>query len=236
MQLYIKLNINHILIKSMVKIKLLLLALLFVAIPNFLWAYTKDKVVTFGELSYKVLVADGTPGVQPTLMFVGTTKTGHVDIPATVNDGNGITFKVTEIGAEGDYNCKNVTSVTMPESIVKIKDGSFSDSQITKIVIPKNVATIETNAWIKMSKNPECHVAPGNPNFESDDYGVLYTKGKKELRTVPYNIMSKVSGDTYTVNTTVTYITKGAFRDSENLKKIKLPTTLEKVDDFWLFR
>ncbi len=218
---------------SMVKIKLLLLALLFVAIPNFLWAYTKDKVVTFGELSYKVLVADGTPGVQPTLMFVGTTKTGHVDIPATVNDGQGITFKVTEIGSETGYNCKNVTSVKMPESIVKINDDSFSDSKITKIDIPKNVATIGTNAWIRLSKNPECRVAPENLNFESDENGVLYTKGKTELRTVPHNIMSKVGGDTYTVNTTVKYITKGAFRDSENLKKIKLPTTLEKVDDFW---
>ena len=217
----------------MVKIKLLLLALLFVAIPNFLWAYTKDKVVTFEGLSYKVLVADGTPGVQPTLMFVGTKKTGPVEIPAIVKDGKGITFKVTEIGAEAGYNCENVTSVIMPESIVKINDGSFSDSKITKIDIPKNVATIGTNAWIMMSKNPECHVASGNPNFESDENGVLYTKGKTELRTVPHNIMSKVGGDTYTVNTTVTYITKGAFRDSENLKKIKLPTTLEKVDDFW---
>ena len=216
----------------MVKIKLLLLALLFVAIPNFLWAYTKDKVVTFEGLSYKVLEEDG-HGKDPKLMFVGTTKTGHVDIPATVNDGRGITFKVTEIGAEGDYNCKNVTSVTMPESIVKINDGSFSDSQITKINIPKNVAEIEKNAWIKMSKNPECHVASENPKFESDENGVLYTKGKTELRTVPYNIMSKVNGDTYTVNTTVKYITKGAFRDSENLKKIKLPTTLEKVDEVW---
>ena len=219
MKLYIKLNINHILIKSMVKIKLLLLALLFVAIPNFLWAYTKDKVVTFGELSYKVLVADGTPGVQPTLMFVGTTKTGHVDIPATVNDGKGITFKVTEIGSETGYNCKNVTSVKMPESIVKINDGSFSESTITRIDIPKNVAEIQTNAWIRLPKNPECHVDSENPKFESDENGVLYTKGKTELRTVPYNIMSKVVGDTYTVNTTVKYITKGAFRDSENLKK-----------------
>ena len=85
----------------MVKIKLLLLALLFAAIPNFLWAYTKDKVVTFEGLSYKVLEEDG-HGKDPKLMFVGTTKTGHVDIPATVNDGRGITFKVTEIGAEGD--------------------------------------------------------------------------------------------------------------------------------------
>ena len=39
----------------MVKIKLLLLALLFVAIPNFLWAYTKDKVVTFGDSATKSL-------------------------------------------------------------------------------------------------------------------------------------------------------------------------------------
>lgn len=115
---------------------------------------------------------------------------------------------------------------------MKINDGSFAESTITRIDIPKNVAEIETNAWIRLSKNPECHVALENPNFESDQNGVLYTKGKTELRTVPSNIMSKVGGYTYTVNTTVTYITKAAFRDSENLKKIKLPTTLEKVDDF----
>lgn len=39
-----EININNI---NMRKTKLLLLALILTAIPNFLWAYTKDQIVSF---------------------------------------------------------------------------------------------------------------------------------------------------------------------------------------------
>ena len=48
---------------NMIKIKLLLLALLFMAIPKSLWAYTKDDIVPLGDHIYKVLVPEGTTGV-----------------------------------------------------------------------------------------------------------------------------------------------------------------------------
>jgi len=41
-----RININNINM-SMRKLKLLLLTLLLTAIPNFLWAYTKDQIVSF---------------------------------------------------------------------------------------------------------------------------------------------------------------------------------------------
>ena len=52
----------------MKKISFLLLALLLVAIPKSLWAYTKDQIVTFDNMTYKVIVATGN---KPTLMFLG---------------------------------------------------------------------------------------------------------------------------------------------------------------------
>ena len=65
------------------EIKLLLLALLLTAIPNFLWAYTKDQIVSFdGEQThYQVIQPDGKTGVQPTLRFLSTKKAGPLVIP-----------------------------------------------------------------------------------------------------------------------------------------------------------
>lgn len=208
--------------------KILLLALLFMVIPKNLWAYTKDQIVTFDNKTYKVLVPDG---ANASLMFVGTTLSGELVIPSKVNDNQGTTFTVTEVGEETNYDCKNVTSVKLPETIKKIGSGVFKDATLTKLDIPKSVEEISNTVWVAVAQNPECNVAPENPKFESDDKGVLYTKGKEELRTVPSNIMTKVSGDTYTVNTDVKSITVGAFAEAPNLKKIKLPAGLEKVGE-----
>ena len=213
---------------SMKKIKLFLWALLITAIPKSLWAYTPDEIVTFDNKTYKVLVPSG---ANASLMFVGTTLSGALVIPDKINDNKGTTFTVTEIGAEVNYDCKDITSITLPETIEKIGSGVFKDAQITKIYIPKSVKDISHTIWVTVSNIPEVKVHSENPYFESDANGVLYTIGKEELRSVPSNIMTKVTGDTYTIDSHVTSITVGAFAVAPGLKKIKLPTGLEKVEE-----
>ncbi len=65
------------------KIKLLLLVLLPMLIPNFLLAYTKDQIVSFDyeQTHYQVIQPDGTSGVQPTLRFLSTKNAGPLVIP-----------------------------------------------------------------------------------------------------------------------------------------------------------
>ena len=213
---------------SMKKIKLFLLALLITAIPKSLWAYTPDEIVTFDNKTYKVLVPSG---ANASLMFVGTTLSGALVIPDKINDNKGITFTVTEIGSEVNYDCKDITSITLPETIEKIGSGVFKDAKITKLDIPKSVQEISHTAWVVLPTMPEFKVHSENPYFESDEQGVLYTKHRVELRTVPSNIMTKVTGDTYTIDSHVTSITVGAFAVAPGLKKIKLPTGLEKVEE-----
>ena len=216
----------------MIKIKLLLLALLFMAIPKSMWAYTKDDIVTFGDHTYKVLVPEG-QGVQPTLMFVGTKVSGHLDIPPTVSDGAGVNFKVTEVGAHKDNNCKNVTSITLPETIERIGTTSFSEAKVSKITIPKNVAEIAPTAWLTMNVIPEFEVVTENHYFDSDSDGVLYTENKAELRAVPSSIATKTGSDKYTIDTNVKSIAKGAFHKNPGLKKVVLPPNLETVEEGW---
>ena len=213
---------------SMKKIKLFLLALLITAIPKSLWAYTPDEIVTFKNNIYKVLEPSG---ANASLMFVGTTLSGALVIPDKINDNKGITFTVTEIGSEVNYDCKDITSITLPGTIVKMGSGVFKDAKITKLDIPKSVRDISHTAWVALPTMPEFKVHSENPSFESDEKGVLYTKHRVELRTVPSNIMTKVTGDTYTIDSHVTSITVGAFAKAPDLKKIKLPAGLDKVED-----
>lgn len=214
----------------MKEIRFLLLALLLIAIPQSLWAYTKDQIVTFDNMTYKVLVATGN---KPTLMFLGTTKMGVLEIPATINDKQGTTFTVTEVSGDTRYPCKDVTSVKLPETIEKLGNVCFYGAKLTEINISKNVAEISHTAWAGLDAVPECKVDGANIHFDSDDNGVLYTEGKVELRSVPSNIVAKTGSNTYTVDPTVRSITIGAFSSNVGLKKIILPPNLEKVEEGW---
>ena len=214
----------------MKKIRFLLLALLLVAIPKSLWAYTKDQIVPFGDMTYKVLVPNGN---KPTLMFLGTTKSGALEIPAEVKDGAGTTFTVTEVAGDTRYPCKDVTSVKLPETIEKLGNVCFYGAKLTEINIPKNVAEISHTAWAGLDAVPECKVVTENTYFDSDANGVLYTEGKAELRSVPSNIATKTGNSTYTVNSAVTSIALSAFSSNPGLKKVILPPNLEKVEEGW---
>lgn len=210
----------------MKKIKLFLLTLLITAIPKSLGAYTVHQIVSFdgGQTHYKVLIASGP---NASLMFLGTKQQGRVEIPATIDDNKGITFTVTEIGFQAGYPCNGVTSVKLPETIVKINNDCFQGAKLTDLNIPKSVVVISEWAWSAMNEIPKCKVEDGNTKFESDDKGVLYTKEKKALRCIPSKIMSPGGSQTYTIDNAVDTICVNAFHNIFNLKKIVLPPNLK---------
>jgi len=212
------------------KIRFLLLALLLIAIPKNLWAYTVHEVVSFdnGKTYYKVLVPNGE---NASLMFLGTKITGALEIPATINDEKGTTFKVTEVGFQSGYTSSGVTSVKLPETIIKLNNDCFKGAKLTEINIPKSVTQILETAWSAVEEVPKCTVESGHTVFESDDKGALYTKGKKELRCVPSKVMEGNSTGTYTVDGEVERICVNAFHGITNLTKIVLPKNLKEVQE-----
>lgn len=158
---------------------------------------------------------------------------GALVIPDKINDNQGTTFTVTEVSGDTRYPCKDVTSVKLPETIVKLGDVCFYGAKLTEINIPKNVAEISHTAWAGLDAVPECKVEAANTHFDSDDNGLLYTEGKVELRSVPSNIATKTGSSTYTVNSAVTSIAKGAFFSNPGLKKVILPANLQEVEEGW---
>lgn len=141
------------------------------------------------------------------------TGTGAMDVyPATqlpwkdilqtiksVDIGNG----ATEICDYAFYGCDSLESVSIPESVSKI--GTFAFSQCLSL--------------------EGINVDGTNPNYESDENGVLFTEGKTELIQYPANNAATA----YSVPDSVKVICDDAFRHSENLAEISLSEGLEEI-------
>ncbi len=70
------------------------------------------------------------------------TYSGSITIPQSFKVNN-VSYKVKAIGAYAFYICKDVTSVSLPNTIVEIKECAFNKcSGLTAITIPNSVTTL----------------------------------------------------------------------------------------------
>ena len=70
-----------------------------------------------------------------------------VNIPETATYES-TTYSVTSIGSSAFYNCRSLTSVTIPNSVTSIKDHAFSNcDSLTSVTIGNGVTVIEDYAF-----------------------------------------------------------------------------------------
>ncbi|WP_156930714.1 leucine-rich repeat protein, partial [Prevotella falsenii] len=208
----------------MKKTKFLLLILLFTAIPMGLFAYTDGQIVTFDKLTYKVASV-----AKKELYFLGAdnSKAGELVIPKEIFDSVDFTFTVTGVEYHPLYRSDNITSVQLPETITYLGRNIFRGANLETINIPKNVATIEENAWASVTGVPKCVVEADNANYTSDSEGVLYSKDMTTLYSVPSKVT--LNNGVYTVNDKVTKIIKTGFRLVSGLTKVVFPKNLKEI-------
>ena len=90
------------------------------------------------ELEYKYL-SDGTIEITK---FISSTLM-DIALPSTING-----VRVTSIGKEAFYECENLTSVIIPESMISIGDSAFSNCMnLKEITIPESVTSIGNSAF-----------------------------------------------------------------------------------------
>ena len=89
----------------------------------------------FGFFSYLEEISGKNVEELGGYLFAGTVLK-KIDFPA-----------LTSIGSYAFYNSRNLDSVTIPESMDSIKEGTFANSGIKNIVIPSGVESIEASAF-----------------------------------------------------------------------------------------
>ena len=163
---------------------------------------------TYGDFQYSAL-DDGTVEITG---YNGSAE--KVDIPAEI-DGK----SVTSIGRRAFELCRNLTSITIPDSVTEIGDGAFSScTSLTSIKIPDSVMQIGDYVFVGCTNLIEIEVETDN-KFYSSDKGVLFNKNKTEIICYPAGIKDTI----YLIPSSVTSIGKRAFQNCSNLINIKIP-------------
>ena len=153
---------------------------------------------------------------------------------------------VTSIGNSAFNRCRNLISVTIPNSVVSIGSGAFSRSGVVSMTIPSGVTTIGSLAFnncnslevisisntvteIREQAFHRCqnlsniHVDLDNLNYSSVD-GILFNKNQTKLIKYP----DAKQGE-YTIPNSVTEIDIFAFAMCIDLTAVHIPETVDTI-------
>ena len=159
--------------------------------------------------------------------------TGEVTVPETVVYNQKI-YTVTEIG-DFAFNYDNSTSITLPNTIIKIGDNAFNGNHnLTSMTLPESVATIGRYAFqgcwkLKSITIPNSVTEIGCSAF----YGCNRLKSvslPNSLTTLGDELFDGcVALDEVNIPTQLKLIPNRLFRDCSSLKSIVLPDSLKTI-------
>ncbi len=133
--------------------------------------------------------------------------------------------KVTEIGDRAFWGCANLTSITIPDSVMSIGFIAFSDcSSLKSVTIPDSVTSIGDSAFGDCTSLTAIDVTIGNKNYTSVN-GVLFNKDKTELICYPAGKTDK----SYIIPDSVISMDYSAFRSCVNLTRIIIPDSVTSI-------
>ena len=143
-------NINNKKNRTMKKLRVYFVSLLLSAVSVNALAYVSGDLITHDGIIYRVENSSVSPITVRLINAAGAKVTdGEVTIPSTFADEGDATFIVTTIGyGERSVNWpSSVKEIKLPELLEVISLYAFGGSSITNINVPKNVKTINFDAF-----------------------------------------------------------------------------------------
>lgn len=148
---------------------------------------------------------------------------GDIIIPERVTY-SGISYTVSSIEDQAFYNCNNVISITLPNTITIIRFGSFSGcTGLTSINIPSSVSSVSCDAFWGCVSLSTLTVDSGNPNYDSRENcnAIIETSSNKLIAGCKNTIIPN----------SVTQIGDYAFRYCSGLINITIPNSVTNIGD-----
>lgn len=148
---------------------------------------------------------------------------GKVSIPRSIRPsdygyGDPNTYNVLGIGAEAFKNCKDLTSVSLPDGLIEIEEDAFNNcSSLTSITIPNSVLYVRSGAFARCSSLTSAKLSNKQTELAAGTFS-----GCTSLTSVsiPYSITS---------------FSNAVFQNCSNLSKIHLPILLSSIGSYAFF-
>lgn len=167
---------------------------------------------TDGVMKYKITVEDD-PNYEVSVIDNKDYYKGSIEIPSSVNH-NEHDYKVTAIGGQAFFCCYELTSVTIPDSVVKIEYRAFLFCKLlTSVTIPDSVTTMGDEAFRFCEKLTSLTISDSITKLGS---GVF--EGCELLPSV-------------VIPDSVTSIDNSAFKGCSKLASIFLPDSVTEVNN-----
>ena len=161
------------------------------------FSYEDSGVWKYSDWYSNVATVTRDPNVDVWMVNNVETYQGDVVIPEKVTYNN-IEYTVRSIDSDAFRNCRNLTSLQLPSTLIFISNSPFVNCvQLTEINLPKAFWGFYSNTFDE-TYFTAINVDEDNPNFTSTD-GVLYNKDMTKVLAFP----AKKSGS-YRVPATVT--------------------------------
>ncbi len=190
--------------------------------------------VLIGDLYYN-LYLDGTAevtnnGSTEDSRYHGLT---NIEIPSSV-EYEGHTYEVTKIGSDAFWDCEEITSVTLPNTIKSIGYSAFQSCvNLASLVIPNTVTTIEPHAFYYVAYveyHGEAEDAWNNwwgarsLNGYKDGYLVYSDESKTTLLACLPNAEGAID-----IPNSVTIISEAAFYSCKNVTSITMSDNVDSI-------
>ena len=204
--------------------------LLFVALlaTTSLWA----EKFQLGDLYYKITSSSAPYTVEVT--YEGSSRIPNSNnnivtaaIPAAVTY-NGMTYSVTSIGDRAFFNCRSLTSVTIPNSVTSIGDWAFADcSSLVSMVVESGNTKYDSrdncNAIIETATNI---LIAGCQN-------TIIPNSVTSIGDRAFQYCSSLTS--ITIPNSVTSIGDDAFYNCDGLTSVTIPNSVTSIGDdaFW---
>lgn len=145
---------------------------------------------------------------------------GKVTIPATYNGK-----PVTEIGDAAFFQCENISSVVIPDSVLTIGALAFAETNLEKVVLGKGVQSVGTDAFDVNGFIDEVEVS---------DLSAWCKIAWESQHSVMYSAKIMLNGKLLTklvIPDDVTVINDYAFRGIEGLVTVTIPNQVTSIGD-----
>lgn len=138
---------------------------------------------------------------------------------------------LTTMGSSCFYSCKALKNINFPSSLTSIGAACFFFAEkITSVSLSKNFASLGEQSFQNCASITAFTVEADNSLFSSVD-GVLFNKNKSTLYYYP----AAKDSSTYTIPSTVTYLSVACFSSSQYLTQITIPSTVTQIDGYTFY-